>query len=205
MGWSRPDDREVTGMKSRSLLVLGVLLALVAGVAVADAPRARFSDALSYTGPAKLQLCLALVEAGGGPKTFSTLTLLRALAADSAAAESAKLSKQYGSDVVKQFVGVFDFVMNDSMRLMSGTHVTMPQAPSPSPKDGKAVSAALYKAGLDTNGRFDVEYMLDNLDSHPLHVIAMDDIDSKFGRKADALYHVVLTQLVLDLKALYKL
>jgi hypothetical protein len=47
--------------------------------------------------------------------------------------------------------------------------------------------------------------MLDHLVSHPIHVQVMDDIDQKYGRSADANYHVVLTQAVLDLKAAYKL
>ncbi len=56
-------------------------------------------------------------------------------------------------------------------------------------------------------GNFDVEYMLDHLVSHPIHLQVMDDInnDPAQGPKADGNYHAVLTQAMLDLKAAYKL
>jgi hypothetical protein len=58
---------------------------------------------------------------------------------------------------------------------------------------------------VNAAGRFDVEYMLDGLVSHDIHVKVMDDIDGKYGSKADANYHAVLTQAMTDLKAVYGL
>jgi hypothetical protein len=75
----------------------------------------------------------------------------------------------------------------------------------PAPTDGKALSAALYTAGVTPAGRFDVEYMLDTLVTHPIHVQVMNDIDAKYGVAADGNYHAVLTQAIYDLKSAYKL
>lgn len=119
-------------------------------------------------------------------------------------AEVAKLDKQFGPKRVQSFLTVFDFVVSDSLRLVTEKKVALPKTPSPNPKDGKALSAALYTAGV-ADGRYNVEIMLDHLVSHPIHVHVMDDIDAKYGRNADAYYHVILTQAVLDLKAAYKL
>ena len=58
---------------------------------------------------------------------------------------------------------------------------------------------------MTADGKYDVEVMLDKLVSHPIHVQVMDDIDKKFGAKADGNYHAVLTQAMLDLKTVYGL
>lgn len=192
-------------MTIRALVFLAACAALPAAAASADPPRGRFSDAFSYTGEPRLSLTLALIEAGGGAKDYKTTTLFGVLAGERASAELNKLTKQYGADVKTSFLDVFDFVIADALRLAAENHVTFPKSAAPSPKDGKALSAALYKTGIDKDRRFDVEYMLDGLVGHPIHAIVMDDIDKKFGRKADALYHVILTQAIMDLKALYRL
>ena len=83
--------------------------------------------------------------------------------------------------------------------------IALPKTPEPDPTDGKALSAGLYKAGVDPNGKFTVEYMLDHLVSHPVHVQVMKDIDKKYGVEADATYHVALPQVMSALKAVYGL
>ncbi|MGH7659376.1 MAG: hypothetical protein ACRENA_00480, partial [Vulcanimicrobiaceae bacterium] len=77
--------------------------------------------------------------------------------------------------------------------------------PSPDPSDGAALTAALYKAGVDPKVGFNVEYMLDRLVSHPIHDQVMDDIDAKFGKKSDAIYHSVTLVVFGDLKKAYNL
>jgi hypothetical protein len=59
--------------------------------------------------------------------------------------------------------------------------------------------------GIDPKGGFNVEYMLDTLVSHPIHVQIMKDIDAKYGEKADADYHIILTKVMGDLKSVYGL
>lgn len=166
--------------------------------------KARFSEAGVYSGAPELPLTLSMIVAGGGPAHFKAQTLVGTLAGAKANAEVAKLTKQFGSKNVDSFLTVFDFVVADSLKIVTAKKIALPKTPSPDPHDGKALSAALYTAGV-ADGRYNVEIMLDKLVSHPIHVQVMDDIDAKYGRNADANYHVVLTQAVLDLKAAYGL
>jgi hypothetical protein len=167
-------------------------------------PKARFSSAGSYTGAPDLPLTLSLVLAGGGPTDFDSVKLLGVLAGAQTKAEVVKLTKQFGAENVKSFLEVFNFVVNDSLVIVKNKAIKLPSTPDPSPSDGKALATALYKAGV-TNGSYNVEYMLDKLVSHPIHIQVMDDIDAKYGAKADGNYHAVLTQAMLDLKAAYGL
>jgi len=190
-------------------LALAAALALVAPsanaqMAMKSGSKARFSSGGVYTGAPNLPLTLSMIVAGGGPAHFDSVTLVGDLAGASTKAEVAKLTKQFGAANLKSFLTVFNFVVSDSLAIVTKKHIPLPKAPNPDPKDGKALSAALYTAGLE-NGRYNVEVMLDHLVSHPIHVTVMDDIDAKYGRKADANYHIILTQAVLDLKAAYKL
>jgi hypothetical protein len=195
-----------SGRFPRALVIAAVLLATLplGGTAQADAPRARFSNVESYVGPPKLPLTLSVVIAGGGPSDFQTTKLLGVLAGASTAAEVKKLTGEYGQKDVQSFLDVFNYVISDALRLVQENHVALPSTPDPSPADGKALSAALYQAGTSPQG-FDVEYMLDTLVSHPIHVQVMLDIDKKFGRYADANYHTVLQTAMTDLKAAYNL
>lgn len=168
------------------------------------AEHARFSQAGVYSGAPDLPLTLSMIVAGGGPSSFKTQTLLGVLAGPKTSAEVAKLTTQFGAQNVQSFITVFDFVVADSLKIVTEKKVALPKQPQPDPKDGKALAAALYTAGV-TDGRYNVEIMLDKLVSHPIHVQVMDDIDAKYGRSADANYHVVLTQAMLDLKAAYGL
>ncbi len=165
---------------------------------------ARFGGGV-YTGKPDLPLTLSVVLAGDGPKEFKTVKLVHALAGDKTAGEVASLTKKYGAANVAQFLKTFDFVINDSLAIVTKAKIALPSDPEPDPKDGKALAAALYKAGTDSKGKFTVEYMLDHLVSHPVHVQVMKDIDKKYGVKADATYHVALTQVMSDLKAVYGL
>jgi hypothetical protein len=165
---------------------------------------ARFGGTVYNNNP-RLENTLSLVIAGGGPKSFSTVTLFGVLAGDKAKAEEDALTKQFGAERFGQFVKTFDFVINDSLAIVTAKKVALPKKPSPDPKDGKALSKALYLDGLDPSGGFNVEYMLDHLVTHPIHVQVMKDIDAKYGQTADADYHIILTKVMGDLKAVYGL
>jgi hypothetical protein len=188
-------------------------MALVAGAALASAApslakadHARFSSAPIYTGAPALPITLSMIVAGGGPSAFQSTKLVGVLAGDKTAAEVASLQAKFGADNVKSFLDVFDFVVNDSLAKVTAAKVPLPTQPDPSPTDGKALTAALYTLGVDPNTKqFDVEYMLDGLVTHPIHVAVMDDIDAKYGKAADGNYHAVLTQAMMDLKSVYGL
>lgn len=183
----------------------GALILSLSLPAFAAAPKDRFSDAYGYSGPPKLALTLSMVEAGGGPSAFKTTTLFGVLAGDKAGAEVTKLDSQFGKENVARFLKTFDFVIDDSLKIVTAKKVALPKMPEPAPSNGKALAAALYTAGVSSDGAYNVEYMLDRLVSHPIHVQVMDDIDAKYGQKADAEYHVILLQVMKDLKALYGL
>jgi hypothetical protein len=184
--------------------------ALVIGAAALPATAqmsgmARFSRAPIYTGNPNLPLTLSVIVAGGGPSSFDSAKLVGALAGPLAPTEVKSLTAQFGADNVTSFLTVFNFVISDSLRLVTAANVPLPSTPVPDPANGKALSAALYTAGVTPSGRFDVEYMLDDLVTHPIHVQVMNDIDAKYGQPADANYHAVLTQAILDLKTAYGL
>jgi hypothetical protein len=168
------------------------------------APKARFSDATAYTGAPDLPVTVSMVVAGGGPTSFDSTKLVGVLAGDKTQAEVASLQQKFGADNVTSFLTVFTFVVNDALKYVTEAKISLP-APAPDPKDGKALAAALYKLGVNPAGNFDVEYMLDGLVSHPIHVKVMDDIDAKYGAAADGNYHAVLTQAMMDLKSVYGL
>ncbi|MEA2721044.1 MAG: hypothetical protein QOJ39_2908 [Candidatus Eremiobacteraeota bacterium] len=185
--------------------------ALAASIALMQLPaasqtpdKARFSRAGVYAGAPDLPLTVSMIVAGGGPAHFKSTTLVGTLAGAKTKAEVAKLTKQFGAKKLTSFLTVFDFVVADSLEIVTEKNVPLPKQPKPNPTDGKALAAALYTAGVD-DGRYNVEIMLDKLVSHPIHVQVMDDIDKKYGRDADANYHIVLTQAMLDLKAAYGL
>jgi hypothetical protein len=194
-----------------------VAMALVAGATLAastlpsgalaqmsDTPKARFSDAGAYTGAPHLPVTVSMVVAGGGPSGFDAAKLVGVLAGDKTKAEVGALQQKFGEDNVTSFLTVFTFVVNDALKYVTEAKIALP-GPSPDPKDGKALAAALYGLGVNPAGRFDVEYMLDGLVSHDIHVKVMNDIDAKYGSKADGNYHAVLTQAMTDLKAVYGL
>ncbi len=197
----------MTSILSRALAAsaaLALLCALQAPTGSQAADKARFSNAGVYTGAPDLPLTLSMIVAGGGPAHFKSTTLVGTLAGPKASAEVAKLTKQFGAQKLQSFLTVFDFVVSDSLKIVTAKKIPLPKQPKPDPKDGKALSAALYTAGV-VDGRYNVEVMLDKLVSHPIHVQVMDDIDAKYGRNADANYHIILTQAMLDLKAAYGL
>jgi hypothetical protein len=190
-------------MTLRSLAAIAAAASLLAAAPAFAKDSARFGGSV-YTNNPNLGNTLSLVMAGGGPKNFSTVTAFGVLAGDKAKAEEDALTAKYGAAKFGQFVKTFDFVINDSLKIVTAAKVKLPAKPDPDPKDGKALSLALYKDGTDSKtGAFNVEYMLDHLVTHPVHVQVMKDIDKKFGGRADADYHIILTQVMHDLAAVY--
>lgn len=196
----------------RSIVALVVALAMAGGgIAsakllpnVVDQPT-RFSGACCvYTGAPSLALTLSMIEAGGGPSNFNTVTLLKTLTGPQFDAEVAKLTNQYGKEQVAQFLKTFEFVVSDSLRIVTAKKIALPSQPNPNPRNGAALAGALWTAGQSGQG-FNVEVMLDRLVSHPIHMQVMNDIDGKYGLAADAQYHAILTTAMKDLAAAYRL
>ena len=55
-------------------------------------------------------------------------------------AEVAKLTKQYGKDQVGQFLKTFDFVVNDSLKIVTAKKIALPSKPEPDPTNGPALA-----------------------------------------------------------------
>lgn len=167
----------------------------------------RFSKMRINLGAPDLALAASLIAAGGGPTAFDAPKLVGTLTGTGLASQTelAALTKKFGAQNVASFEKTFDFFITDALAQASAAGIALPATPAPDPTDGKSLSGALYAAGVPAHGRFDVEYMLDALVSHVIHVAVMNDIevDPDLGPKADANYHTVLTGLMLDLKTTY--
>lgn len=170
---------------------------------IVDQPTRFSGSCCVYMGAPALPVTLSMIEAGGGPNDFSTATLLQALTGKLFNAEVGKLSDQYGKGEVGQFLKTFDFVVADSLRIVTAKHIALPSQPNPDPHDGPALAGALWAAGQTGDG-FNVEVMLDRAVSHPIHLQVMADIDNTYGLAADAQYHAILTTAMKDLAAAYR-
>ena len=172
---------------------------------VSTSMQSRFGGPGVYTGTPALGVTLAVVAAGGGPKNYSTMTLIKTLAGDKTNAEVAKLSKTYGQASVGQFVKTFDFIISDALHYVTVKHITLPTEPAVDPRNGERLAGALWGASSIGGGKHNVEVGLDHLVGHPLHLQIMKDIDSKYGVAADAQYHVILLTALTDLANVYHL
>ena len=164
----------------------------------------RFSGPGVYTGAPALAATLSLVVAGGGPAKFNTVTLLQDLTGSKFNAEVGSLTAKYGKKNIGSFLTVFDYVINDTLKIVTDEKIALPATPNPDPKNGEALAGALWGAGQTGQG-FSVEVMLDRAVSHPIHDQVMKDIDAKYGIAADANYHAVLNTAMHDLASVYHL
>jgi hypothetical protein len=180
-----------------------ILLAASMAPNVTNQP-SRFSGPGVYTGKPALQVTLSMVMAGGGPSDFKTVSLLKTLTGDKFNAEVGKLTKQYGKDQVGNFINIFQFVVADTLKIVTAKHIALPKSPDPDPHNGAALAQALWSAGQTGSG-FNVEVMLDRAVSHPIHLQVMKDIDTKYGIAQDAQYHAILNTAMHDLAAVYHL
>jgi hypothetical protein len=162
----------------------------------------RYSKVRINLGPPNLALTTALIAAGGGASAFDAQQFLADVTGGAAQTESANLTRRFGSTDVATFEKTFAFFVTDALAAANTAGMTLPATPVPPAGDGKALAAALYAAGVSPRGGFDVEYMLDTLVTHVIHVEVMNDIDAApgLGPHADATYHAVLSQLMRDLK-----
>jgi hypothetical protein len=149
-----------------------------------------------YNGAPALTVTASLVKAGGGADNFSIATALTSMVGPKlVTAEVGKLTKQYGSDKVTQWITTFNFAVDDSLKIATADGVTLPAANL----SGKKLAATLVKAGLDKYGIFYTEFMLDKAVTHKIHMQVMDDIDAKYGGQDDTDYHAITNQAMVDL------
>lgn len=148
-----------------------------------------------YNGDPALAVTASLVKAGGGPAHYSTATALTSMVGSKLVkAEVGKLTHQYGKASVGSWLSVFDFAVKDALKIATGAGVKLPAGPL----SGHKLASTLVGAGLDTNGTFYTEFLLDKAVTHKIHMQVMEDIDSKFGEPADKNYHRVTNQAMVD-------
>jgi hypothetical protein len=199
-----PRNGDVSNTENGTTGPLGSARTLSTSTGVEAPERGRFGNTASYLGQPNVSLLYSLVDAGGGPRAFKTTVALDALAGEKASAEVESLRHKFGVDSYKSFTAVFDYVVSDSIGKLTLAKVPAPKNPEPGASDGQTLAVALYHAGVSPSSRiYNVEYMLDDLVSHPVHEKVMKDVDLKYGRQADANFHVVLQQELQDLRSLY--
>ncbi|GAC1655805.1 MAG: hypothetical protein NVS9B12_07090 [Vulcanimicrobiaceae bacterium] len=147
---------------------------------------------VGITGVPNAALRSAVVQAGGGSGHFDTLRLFRALAGPLAGAELAKLRFQFGPARVAAFVRVMNFTVVDSGEALA--------VPVPDPNNAKALATALVGQALTPDGTLGVDRLLDGLLSVREHGRIAADVKRRFGADADRSYHIVLLQVLNDLK-----
>ena len=148
-----------------------------------------------YSGDPALAVTASLVQAGGGADNFSIATALTSMVgADTVTAEVGKLTKQYGKPRVDSWITVFDFAVKDALTIATKAGVTLPEGTL----TGKELATTLVTAGTDSKNTFYTEYLLDKAVSHKIHMQVMDDIDAKYGAKADTDYHRITNQAMVD-------
>jgi len=178
-------------MKS-SLLILG--LVSVTALAGAQEMKARYGGP-TYTGAPALAVTASFVKAGGGAVHFSSAAALTSmLGAKLVKAEVAKLTKQYGAEAVGNWLKVGDFAVADALKIATAAGVKLPKATL----SGKKLAVAMVTAGLDKDGTFYTEFLLDKALTHNIHMKVMDDIDAKFREPVDASYHKISNQAFVD-------
>lgn len=158
----------------------------------------REARAIIYSGTPDLPLTVSLVTAGGGPADFQAGTAVKFLAGPAFEGEVARLNGMFGKANVDRSLEMFTYAVNDTLKVVTREKIALP-APAPPPTDAAALRTALYAAGNTPSGKWDVGYFLEHLITHPIHHEIMDDMDAKFGKAANAKFHVVLTQLMKDL------
>jgi hypothetical protein len=152
-------------------------------------------DGTPFTGAPDLDAAISLVTAGGTPGNFSIAQALDELAGkDTAAAEIAKLKKQYGPAAFGSFVAVQNFAVDDAVKHAIAAGVKFP-APT---LHGAELAKRVVTLGLEDDTYYE-GVQLDHLVTHAIHEAVMGDIDLKFGAAADANYHRIANQAHYDL------
>lgn len=155
-----------------------------------------------YYGKPDLTLTAQMIDAGGGPTSFSSKKLFAYLAGSNASQEGASLTKRYGAQNVADFFNTFDAFVHLAVVQVQQQNITLP---STTPPGAAELSTALYKAGVMPDGRYDVGYMLEHLLSRPMHVTLMHEANASpaVGPQKNAEFHVILAAAMHDLHQAY--
>jgi len=143
-----------------------------------------------------LPVVCSIAEAGGGRDHFRTKeALMKALGNERAKAEIDKLSAQFGEGKVWRFLAASDFIVPEALRLAS---VNYGSSYEPSTYGRAAMRSYIY-AGMDGDGKFSSEAMMDRVLGADIHAGVMKEVEERFGDDAGKNYHMILDQLCQDI------
>lgn len=170
---------------------------LAATLVAALAARSPFGGPV-YKGRPDVATTSALVLAGGGGRVYSARRALNAiLGVELLDPEVINLQKHYGARAVASWMHISTYIVKDAVRPGAVPRVRLPLPPGP--LVGKRLATALVADGTGPSGAFWTGLWLDKLFSPAVHVRVMHDVDSRFGRAADATYHRINNQAMYDI------
>lgn len=175
--------------------ITSILLAISAAAGMGQSMDTARYGGPTYHGAPALAVTASFVQAGGGAKHFSTAKAIQSMVgAKVTKAEVAKLTKQYGAKAIATWLKVGDFAVADALKRATAAGVKLPKGTL----SGTKLATTMVTAGLDKDGTFYTEFLLDKALTHEIHMAVMNDIDAKFGEPADALYHKITNQAFVD-------
>jgi hypothetical protein len=152
-----------------------------------------------HDGDAALQLTAALLQAGGGTEHFSIRAALGRMLGDAATAqELAKLRRQYGPGPVRQWLELSDWLMDEGLVQLRNIGTELPAPPDD--LAGGKLAQALVDAGIapgDTT--FWSSYYYDQLFSHGINKVLVEDLDRRFGEHRTRSLYTVNNQAMYDI------
>lgn len=185
------------GVVARAAILTLLLALLVPGrPAFAAAPPAPSPD---------LALSLSLDLAGGGPDRFATTRLIDVLFGARAAPEEARLRARLGSARYAAFTRTLDYAVPHAIALLAAANVPLPDEPVPPSDDGRALAAALDRAGTTAHGRFDADALFGVLLPRDVHRTLSADLARRLGPQGNVVLQNALTLVMADLRTLYHL
>ncbi|MBV8688671.1 MAG: hypothetical protein JOZ59_01065 [Candidatus Eremiobacteraeota bacterium] len=145
-------------------------------------------------------LTIAVIDAGGGPQHYDTVSLFRTVAGRLAGAELFRLRMMFGRAKADSFLSVFNFAVKDIVTAFHEQRVDLNVSPAPDPHDGHALSVALVTQASRADGSLDAATMLGRLLSPSTNARVSADIERNFGADGDRNFLTVLQQSLQDMK-----
>ncbi|EQD32216.1 conserved hypothetical protein, secreted [mine drainage metagenome] len=150
-----------------------------------------------YDGKPNLEVTAALVDAGGGVEHFSfQQALVSMLGEKTVHAEVGKLTKQYGSKKVNDWIAAMDFYVTDGLKHATAMGINLPTAPAD--LKGATLAKRLVSEGTDPHGVFWAGWLFDHLLSHDIHDMVMADLQAVHGLSYDENGHRITNQAMYD-------
>jgi len=137
----------------------------------------------------------ALIAAGGGAGSYSTVRALTSIIGDEAAqTELTTIRTRAGNDAGDRFVHEFDYAISDAWTRAGQDNVTFPD----SAQRGRELGKALYLAGMQSGG-FSGQAWLAGLLTPRVWNDVSHDLDAKYGAGSSSAFAAGVGALFADL------